>query len=159
QDLLLTPLMIRETCDEFGLQVQQKEIDEICSTPDQFCEALLKHIGAVTVDSLDASDFEGATIIHDLNRPLPATLHGRFDVVFDGGTLEHVFNFPVALKECMALPRVGGHFLMCSPANNQMGHGFYQFSPELFWRVFSPNNGYELKALFMVPAFSEGQWY
>jgi hypothetical protein len=34
-----------------------------------------------------------------------------------------------------------------TPANNQMGHGFYQFSPELFFRVFSQENGYLLRAL------------
>ena len=27
-------------------------------------------------------------------------------------------------------------------ANNHMGHGFYQFSPELFFRVFQPENGF-----------------
>jgi hypothetical protein len=79
--------------------------------------------------------------------------------VFDGGTLEHVFNFPTTIAGCLSLPKVGGHHIMTSPANNQMGHGFYQFSPDLFYRVFSPENGYELRALFLAPTYSEGQWF
>jgi hypothetical protein len=35
-------------------------------------EELLRLLGATSVDSLDASDYEGATLIHDLNRELPA---------------------------------------------------------------------------------------
>jgi hypothetical protein len=120
---------------------------------------MLEWLGAIAVDSVDANAFEEASIIHDLNQPMPADLQERYDMVFDGGTLEHVFNFPTALRSCLGLPKVGGHFLMTSPANNQMGHGFYQFSPELFFRVFSEDNGYQLRALFLVPTFSEGNWY
>lgn len=40
--------------------------------------------------------------------------------------------------------RVGGHYVGITPANNFMGHGFYQFSPELYFSVFSGVNGYEL---------------
>jgi hypothetical protein len=120
---------------------------------------MLERLGAVVVDSVDASAFEGANIIHDLNQPMPTELQGRYDVVFDGGTLEHVFNFPSAVRGCLELPKVGGHFIMTSPANNQMGHGFYQFSPELFFRVLSAENGYQLKALLLVPTFSEGNWF
>ena len=127
---------------------------QIALGKDRFCEPMLEKLGA-TVDSVDANAFEGANIIHDLNRPMPVELQGRYDVVFDGGTLEHVFNFSTAMRGCLELPEVGGHFIMTSPANNQMGHGFYQFSPELFFRIFSEENGYELRAIFLVPTFSE----
>ena len=30
-----------------------------------------------------------------------------------------------------------------------MGHGFYQFSPELFYRVFQAENGFEIKDIFL----------
>jgi hypothetical protein len=64
--------------------------------------------------------------------------------VWDGGTLEHVFNVPVALRSALDMVEVGGHYLGMSPANNWMGHGFFQFSPELWFRVLSPANGYEV---------------
>ena len=75
-------------------------------------------------------------VVHDLNTPSSADLFGRFDLLYDGGTLEHVFNFPVAIANCMRMLRVGGWLVIHTPANNQCGHGFYQFSPELFYRVF-----------------------
>lgn len=47
-----------------------------------------------TIDSMDTSDYEGATIVHDLNVPVPDSLKGKFDVIFDSGTMEHIFNVP-----------------------------------------------------------------
>src|SRR5664280_375069 len=127
QDLLLTPRQIQKVCSAFGLSIDEQEAKQIALGRDRFCEPMLERLGAVVVDSVDANAFEGANIIHDLNQPMPAELQGRYDVVFDGGTLEHVFNFPSAMRSCLELPKVGGHFIMTSPANNQMGHGFYQF--------------------------------
>src|SRR5438874_458332 len=70
-----------------------------------YAEPLFHVLGAKQVDALDASNFEGATFVQDLNLPLRDGLRERFDVVYDGGTLEHVFNFPVALRSCMEMVR------------------------------------------------------
>jgi hypothetical protein len=159
QDMLLTPFQIRDVCSGFGVAIDENEATQIALGGERFCEPMLERLGAVTVDSIDANRFENASIIHDLNNPMPGDLQKLYDTVFDGGTLEHVFNFPIAIQNCLGLPKIGGHFLMASPANNQMGHGFYQFSPDLFFRIFSEENGYQLKALFLVPTFSEGDWF
>jgi hypothetical protein len=42
---------------------------------------------------------------------------------------------------------VGGRFFGANPANNLMGHGFYQFGPELYYRVFSAENGFHVERL------------
>ncbi len=34
----------------------------------------------------------------------------------DGGTLEHIFNVPVALKSYMEMVRVGGHLILVCPS-------------------------------------------
>ena len=107
-----------------------------------YAEEFLKRLGAKETISIDASAYEGASLVHDMNLPIGDDLKRRFSVVIDGGTLEHVFNFPVAIKNCMQMVDVGGHFFVHTMANNFMGHGFYQFSPELFYRVFSPENGF-----------------
>jgi SAM-dependent methyltransferase len=107
---------------------------------------------------MDASDFEGATILQDLNEPLESGLHDQFDAVVDSGTLEHVFNIPTAFKNAMDALKVGGHFFAGLPANNWCGHGFYQFSAELFYRVFSEENGFQMRKLFVAPAWSAGKW-
>jgi hypothetical protein len=116
-------------------------------------------IGAQKVDSLDASDFEGATIIHDLNEPMPHCYKDRYDVVFDGGTLEHVFNFPVALRNAMEAVKIGGHLILLTPTNNYCGHGFYQFSPELFYRALSEENGYKVEKMIAFSVFQGAKWY
>ncbi|MBI3491209.1 MAG: hypothetical protein HY047_05415 [Acidobacteria bacterium] len=102
------------------------------------------------LQALDRSAYEGAALTHDLNVPLPAHLHQQFDVVIDSGTIEHVFNLPVAIASCMQLVRRGGTLFLSSPANNLCGHGFYQLSPEWFFRLFKDANGFSLARLVLV---------
>ncbi len=95
--------------------------------------ALFHALGFADVTALDASDFEGAEIVHDLNRPIPEALRGRFDLVFNGGTLEHVFDVAGALRNVSDLLRVGGRAIHIAPVSNQIDHGFYSFSPTLLY--------------------------
>jgi hypothetical protein len=111
------------------------------------------------VHTFDGSSYENATHVHDFNLPVPADLHGRYTAVIDGGSLEHIFNFPVAVANGMSMLRPGGHFLGVSPTNNQMGHGFYQFSPELFFRVFSPANGFTVRQMFLNEGRDTHTWF
>ncbi len=128
---------------------QNSDVEKLAK--EEFIDELLKVLfGAITVDSLDYSDYEKSTIIHDMSLPLDAAHHEQYDVVIDGGTLEHVFNFPVAITNCMNALKVGGSFFMFTPANNHMGHGFYQFSPELFFRIFQSDNGFGVQDIVLL---------
>ena len=113
-----------------------------------FSEPFFQMLGSTAVHSIDFSDFEQATHIHDMNVPIPLDLEGKYSLVFDGGTLEHVFHAPQALLNCMKLLKVGGYFVQVTNGNNFMGHGFWQFSPELLYRVFSPENGFDCVGVF-----------
>jgi hypothetical protein len=113
-------------------------------TSSQYVDPFLEMLGADKVDSMDFSNYEGASILHDLDHKVSPELHQTFDCIIDGGLLEHVFNFPTAIQSCMEMTRCGGHVILFTIANNFMGHGFYQFSPELFFRIFSPENGFEI---------------
>jgi hypothetical protein len=124
-----------------------------------FVEGLLRGLGAKSPCSLDASDYEGATHVADLNEPIPGALVGRFSVVIDGGTLEHVFDFRQAAINISKLLRTGGHVISVTACNNFMGHGFYQFSPELFFRVFSPENGFAVESMIVTEVNADGDWY
>jgi hypothetical protein len=124
-----------------------------------YAEPVFKSLGARNIWSLDASGFEGAEFTHDLNQPIGADLKARFDLVYDGGTLEHVFNFPMALQNCMEMVRENGRFFMHTVANNWCGHGFYQFSPELFYTVFCPDNGFEVERMILHAVGPYGRWY
>jgi len=135
---------------DFGFPATQEEIDlcfkrKPCTA--LYADAFLSVMGAKEVISVDHSDFEDATLLHDLNQPFPEPLQGTLDLIIDGGTLEHIYNYPAALSHCLKLLRVGGHFVTITPASGQMGHGFYQFSPELFFRLFSVERGFILRKI------------
>lgn len=63
------------------------------------------------VDSIDISDYENATIEQDMNQPIPEHLKLQYDTVIDRGSLEHIFNFPVSIKNCMSLIKPGGFYI------------------------------------------------
>jgi len=107
-------------------------------------------LGAREVKSLDYSEFEGCDIVADMNTPISHEYHEQFDAVIDGGSLEHIFNVPIALANYMSMVKLGGSVFLFTKANNQMGHGFYQFGPDLFFRVFAPANGFALQDLLLV---------
>src|SRR5207248_1444799 len=68
-------------------------------------------------------------------------------------------NVYQALKNCMEMVAVGGHFTQVNAANNFMGHGFWQFSPEMIFRAFSPANGYEIVVVLLHEVVPGGSWY
>ena len=124
-----------------------------------FAEPAFQALGARSVQSVDASGYEGASVVHDMNKPVSAELKQRFDLIYDGGTLEHVFNFPVALQNCMEMLREGGRFIMHTPVNNWLGHGFYQFSPELFYSTLCEENGFEVERMIIHMVGPYNRWY
>jgi hypothetical protein len=139
----------------------EKDVKNI-TLKDAYSEPLFELLGAKKLDSMDVSNYENASLIHDLNNPIPDTLKNQYSVVIDGGTLEHIFNFPQAINNCMNMIKQGGHFIGITPANNLMGHGFYQFSPELYYRLFCPANGFRIKKMMITAAHPDGSfgdWY
>lgn len=111
-------------------------------------EKLFTLLGFDTVESIDYSDFEQATHVLDLNRPVPSSMWEKYDVIFDGGTLEHVFDFPSALKNIHAMLKPGGLIVHASPSHNHVDHGFYMFSPTVFNDYYRAN-GYEIVRFFI----------
>jgi hypothetical protein len=123
-----------------------------------YCEEfLIKNLGAELVDSYDFSDYEGATHIVDMNQPL--IQERRYDTIIDCGCLEHVYNAPQAFKNVSCLCDVGGQIIHVLPANNFCGHGFWQFSPELFFSLYSDPNGYIETEVFLAGLENSSTWY
>src|SRR5205823_3708563 len=71
-------------------------------------------LGLEGYDDVDFSAIEQPTRIHDLNEPIPSAWRGRYGLVVDGGTVEHVFDVRTALGNVAALLRVGGDVLHVS---------------------------------------------
>ena len=108
---------------------------------DGYSETLMAQLGFGDMEAMDFSDYEGASIIHDLNNPVPKSLHKKFDLIFDGGTIEHVFNVPMALENVFRMLRPGGRFISANGFNGWPAHGIYQFNPELVWTYWVRNCG------------------
>ena len=115
--------------------------------------------GASSVDSIDRSEWEGATIIFDMNNDIPTKLKEKYDTVIDSGTLEHIFNIPRALENTSYLCKPGGQIIHALPANNFCGHGFWQISPELFFSLYSDKNGYRDTEVFLGRTSDPNNFY
>ena len=124
-----------------------------------YAEKFFDLLGSTEVTAFDKSDYESAGTLHDMNTPLEGAFRNRFSAVLDAGTIEHVFNLPQALRNCMEMVAVGGHFVQVTAANNFLGHGFYQFSPELIFRACSPENGFVAEAVVLHEMLGAGKWY
>jgi SAM-dependent methyltransferase len=61
-------------------------------------------------------------------------------LVFDGGTLEHVFDVANALRTVCRFTKPGGRVVHLSPLSNCVDHGFYSFSPIFFTDFYAANN-------------------
>lgn len=135
-----------------------RELEE--TGDNKWCEQmLLKYLGAKKVESIDNSSYEGATYIHDMNTVIPDKFHCGYDTIIDAGTLEHVFNIPLALNNCSKLCRPGGQIIHILPANNFCGHGFWQFTPELFFSLYSEANGYTQTEVYLADVTDINTWY
>jgi hypothetical protein len=159
-NLGLSKTMMKRALLEFDMFEGEPQVQRIFSEPKGFFEPFLRELGADVADSVDATDYEGASHTADLNDGIPQSMHGHYDAVIDGGTLEHVFNFPAALKGAMQAVKEGGRIYIMTQCNNTMGHGFYQFSPELYWRVFCPENGFVIEEMFIAEgSFGKVPWH
>lgn len=124
-----------------------------------FCEPLLQKLGAENITSIDASAFEGASFIHDFNRPIPESLHNRFDTFLDFGTIEHIFDVAQVIENIVKMVKPGGKILVATNANGFPAHGLFQYSPEFFYSVFSERNGFRDTSIFLVNTASPKLWH
>lgn len=119
-----------------------------------FCEQLFIDLGFGNVDSLDASNYENANIIHNMNHPIPNNFN-KYDYILDAGTMEHIFNTPQVCENIINMLNIDGIFVSITPNNNLSGHGIYQFSPEFYLSAFSNKYGMEVKALYLARVGTE----
>lgn len=77
----------------------------------------------------------------DLNKPLPPI--GRFDVVINHGTAEHVFDVAQVFLSMHNACAVDGLMIHESPFTGWLDHGFYCLQPTLFYDL-AAANGYEI---------------
>lgn len=111
----------------------------------EFVEKVFLGLGFEALDSLDVSDYQGANVIVDLGAPdLPRELVGKYDLVYDGGCTEHIFDLPNAFWNIHKLLAVGGVLVSANGMNGMPGHGLYQFGPDIVWTYWKRGLGYDV---------------
>ena len=100
-------------------------------------------------------DIDGSpgSIALDLNYDeVPAELVGRYDIVTNFGTTEHVANQLQSFKIIHDLAAAGAIMLHVLPASGTPNHGLVSYNPKFFWML-GRSNGY--KIAFMTMGQSE----
>lgn len=112
------------------------------------CEEFLRKKGFDPVHSLDVYDKEGPTYVKNMDHPVYLPM--SYDLIIDGGTIEHCFSTASFLTNTVQFLNPGGMVLHFTPTNNWSGHGFYQFSPELFYDFYYDNGFTDLNSWLIV---------
>jgi SAM-dependent methyltransferase len=149
-----------------GLDVSERELRDYLGiaglweppTSRYIDDLLVNEFGAASVASVDASGYEGATYICDLNLRLEANFP-QFDTVIDAGTLEHVFDVRTSFGNIARACKIGGQILHMLPANNFVGHGLYQFSPEFFFSLYSDARGFADTEVYLADLARINAWW
>ncbi len=155
-DMYFTQSQLMQMAELVGIELDKSILLVDASKPEfkakgyiEAREVFLK-LGFSEVDALDYSKFEGANVVHDLNSAdVPQQFIGRYDAVFDHGTLEHVFHLPNALQSIFKFLKVGGRLVIGTPGNGYFDHGFYQLQPTLLHDYYSVNQ-WEINSIRIV---------
>jgi hypothetical protein len=94
--------------------------------------------GAGSYRSVDLTDPRADYAI-DLNQPLSQDI-GRYEVVTNFGTTEHVFNIGQSFANIHKLLKVGGLQLHAVPSYGYIDHGFYNVHPCAYLDMAKANN-------------------
>jgi len=137
-----------------GFELVQRGLDRFISagkTP--YADELYAGAKGITLDSLDYSPYENASIIADLRNPpeynpMVIERQNSYDAVFDIGTSEHVGNPYTSLQNAFSLLRPGGFYFYDLPYTGWLDHGLFQFNPA-FFADFCRVNSYLMKYQFI----------
>jgi hypothetical protein len=160
------PMKATLTVGHQALDVPERDVrDYLGMTSPRQCAAskyiddlLIEEFGATSVSSVDASSYEGATYVWDLNLELEPSFP-QFDTIIDAGTLEHVFDVRTGFGNINHCCKVDGQIVHILPANNFVGHGFYQFSPEFFYSLYSEARGFADTEVYLADLGRLNAWW
>jgi len=106
---------------------------------------------------LDRSDYEGASIIADMNRPIGPEHRSRYDFVYDGSCIDNLFDPATFLRNVSGMLRPGGRCLILAHASLYPG-AFLMFSPEWFFSFFAVNDYRSCRVLLADTRYTENDW-
>jgi hypothetical protein len=98
--------------------------------------------------NMQAIDFHGTPSAHRMDLNYPITLDRRFDVVFNQGTAEHIFDIARVFVTIHDWTLPGGLMIHESPLTGWIDHGFYTLQPTLFIDT-AETNEYQILGMFV----------
>jgi hypothetical protein len=139
-----------KACPELGQPGDAGRIDGIERLPDNAPSSRLfwQSLGF----NYRSIEFDGHrdSIAIDLNRDaVPRQLRGKFHLVVNTGTTEHVANQDNAFRVMHDLATVGGIMIHALPAGGMMNHGLINYNTKFFFHL-CRENGYEVLMLKTV---------
>lgn len=124
------------------------------STPDDFSpEWVFKLLGFKGYCCIDADGRHNA-FIWDLNAPIPEDQIGKYDLITNYGTSEHVFNVLQIFKNIHDLAHTGSIMIHELPFQGYIDHGFYNYQPS-FFEDLAFENKYEIIEKYVITCVPE----
>lgn len=102
-------------------------------------DVFFRLLGSKEMLAMDVSNYEAADILHDVNQPVPESLHGKFDFIIDGGTFDHMFDVRTAFVNVVKMLATGGRVFHWDAASNYTGGAYLSFGPDLFYDYYALN--------------------
>jgi len=123
-------------------------------------ESFFRLFGDVNYQTMDVSDYEQASIIHNLNDPIPQNLEESFDFIIDGGTFDHLFDLKTSFANVVKLLKPKGRVFQWNAASNYSNAGYLSFSADFFYDYYALNNFSDCQTFFAQSYFLGAQnWF
>lgn len=102
-------------------------------------ECFWRSFGVKNYDIVDVSDYEGATIVHDMCVPVDKSLYGRYDLIFNGSVLDNIFDPAAAMRNMSLMLKPNGRVIHIEMSSN-LAFEYLIYSPDWFWDYYAINN-------------------
>lgn len=146
----------RSLLNKYGISYNEDKYNKLYPDIDEGLNIIIDSVDFfkcffTEVNALDINAYEGADIIFDLSsNSMPSKLNERWDIVIDGGTLEHIFNQTVAFDNMNHLVKRNGYIYHNVPAAGWVDHGFYSFSPTYFIDGYNQTPDFEIEDNYFI---------
>lgn len=134
QSISLAPEFLAHVLDQYGLQPKTQSVginqaDQHLAGASMDDQSFFDAFTTCRVHSADISPYEGATHVFDICGEVPAELRNRFDFVFDGGSLDNVFD-PVRMLSNMAIMTKPGGRIFITAWSNSHPTAYAKITPD-----------------------------
>lgn len=99
------------------------------------------------IHSVDVTDYENASIIHDMNFPIPDEYKGKFDFIYNGSVMDNIFNPTQFLINCSDLLAPGGRVIHAESAA-LIGRSYNTFTADWFNDYYAINKFRDCKVYY-----------